>query len=216
METETAKPLGEYLPALVAGQTAEPDSRRLPTAEVTALDLNTLPARLDDQTLAMVEAMANTPLPALASCPDNKFTQAMRYLAASLPSRATDDLAGELRFEAYRRTLGHLPAEAIGFLTGEALRTCRWFPTIAECLEMAAGWSRGDTGERSRAAGIVEKERRERWNDLRRAVRSGEMPKDAIEALPDRVKRALDNDNLIRVDGQGRVFWVQPSERGAA
>lgn len=216
METETAKPLGECLPALVAGQTVETDSRRLPTAGVTVLDLNTLPARLDDQTLAMVEAMANSPLPALVPCSEGKFGQAMRYLSASLPTRGHDDAAGELRFEAYRRTLGHLPADAIGFLTGEVLRTCRWFPTIAECLEITARWTRGDTGLRDRAAARAEKERRDRWNDLRGAVRSGEMPKEAIEALPDRVKRALDNDNLIRIDGQGRVLWVQPAERGAA
>lgn len=161
----------------------------------------------------MVEAMASSPLPPLAPCPDRRFVQALRYLSANLPSRSQDDVSGELRTEAYSRTLGKMPEKQISYLVAQALTRCKWFPTIAECIEIAGEWNRPDASERSRAGMIARRERQARWDDLREKIHTGAMDADAIAELPLALRVRLDTENLIRIDGEGRVLRVLVEER---
>lgn len=159
-----------------------------PAPSTANLDLMTLPARLDDETLAMVEAVAKAPLAPLPPCSDGKFVAAMRYLASSLPSKAQDDLGGEMRINAYRRTLGGYSEDAISYLTGEALRTCKWFPTIAECIEIIGRWTRNDDALRNkrRAEVIARNERQARLDETMAALERGDLSGEQIAALPER------------------------------
>ncbi len=111
---------------------------------ITDLDLETLPERLTDEQWAMVKQVRDAPLPCLPPCDDRHLAQALRMMLAVLPRQQSDDLAGELFVEAYRRQLGDQPSAAITYLADQAMRQCRWFPTIAECLEILSGWRRCD------------------------------------------------------------------------
>lgn len=65
-------------------------------------------------------------------------------MLAVLPKRGSDELSGELLANAYRRMLGHHTKAEINFLTEQVLGRCKWFPTIAECVEILAEWRRRD------------------------------------------------------------------------
>ena len=157
----------------------------LPLRSTAGLDLTTLPDRLTDEQLATVEAMAAEPLPTLPPCDDRHFAKCLRIMLAVLPKQNTDELGGELFVEAYRRQLGHHSNEAISFLADRATASCRWFPTIAECLEILSGWRRSDEASRRRshARQLAHREREQRrWEDL--------------PTLPDRRMTQADVDTL--------------------
>jgi hypothetical protein len=128
------------------------------------LDLTTLPTRLDDTMLARVEAIARSPLPALSPCDTRHLGQALRMMLAVLPRRQADELSGELFVAAYERQLGNFPNQAITFLCDEAIKTRKWFPTVAECIEIMDDWRRddGDTRRRGHATHLAYLERRAR------------------------------------------------------
>ena len=115
METRTtpAKPL-----RLIEGTA-------LPAPSIADLDLTKLPSRLDNSTLAVVRAIADTPLPALPPCDDRHFAKCLRVMLAVLPRQNTDAIGGELFVEAYRRQLGHHCDDAIAFLADQATKRCR-------------------------------------------------------------------------------------------
>ena len=72
------------------------------------------------------------------------MSKILRTMLAVLPRRGSDDVSGELFVSAYQHKLGHLPNDAVSYIADKALETCKWFPTIAECLELLDGWRRVD------------------------------------------------------------------------
>jgi hypothetical protein len=65
---------------------------------------------------------------------------------------------------------------------------CRWFPTIAECIDILQDWRRSDnvTRQRSRILQIIRRENEERREEAARASRNSEpMTADEIAALPE-------------------------------
>ena len=148
--------------------TTELESRTAQQWPSTA-DLRNLPERLNDQQLAMVTELANSPLPPLPICDEGHFLKCLRTMLAVLPKRATDELSGELLANAYRRMLGHHTKAEINFMTEMVLTRCKWFPTIAECVEILGEWRRYDehTEARSHARYLANSERRKRLIDDR-------------------------------------------------
>lgn len=170
------------------------------------LDLTKLPARLDDRTLERVKAIASAPLPALSPSDDRHFAKCLRVMLAVLPRQNSDAVGGELFVETYRRQLGHFSDDAIAYLAERATRECRWFPTIAECLDILGGWVRCDEATRRRATArsLVGQERMARERDERERANGGvtPMPQAEIDALPPHlVKLGLAAGYLREVDG---------------
>lgn len=130
-----------------------------------SLDLTTLPERLDDEMLARVTAIAEAPLAPLPTCDSQTFAQALRMMLAVLPKRQSDEVSGELFVAAYQRALGGYPKPAIQHLCDRAIETCRWFPTVAECLEILSTWRRTDEA-------VLRKVKAERLARDERAARS--------------------------------------------
>lgn len=116
------------------------------------LDLTKLADRLDDEMLERVRAIANSPLPPVIPCSENHMNKILRTMLAVLPRRSSDDISGELFVAAYQHKLGHLPNDAVSHIADKALETCKWFPTIAECLELVSGWRRVDAFTKRRDA----------------------------------------------------------------
>ena len=114
--------------------------------------------------MAIVTAVARAPLPDLVPAETAHFNQCMRTLLAVLPKRGTDEISGKLFVAAYQKKLGTYPGDAIGFLADKAMERCRWFPTIAECLEILSKWHRDDEHVRRKIAAreIVDREERAR------------------------------------------------------
>jgi hypothetical protein len=191
--------------------TIETGHSKLSNANSSVIDLSNLPARLDDSTLAMVEAMASSPLPALAPCDPNHFGKVLWVLLASLPKRKSDDISGELLINAYRRMLGHLPTAQIDHLAVEVLAKCEWFPSIAECLRLAESWTRNDDALRNkgRAAVIARNERQARLDETMAALERGELSGEQIGALPERFIQIAHTRGLIWAETDG-TFRPRP------
>lgn len=69
-------------------------------------------------------------------------------MVSCLPRQTgTDELGGKLMASMYRHQLSTFSAPAIIFLRDAAVRKCKWFPTVAECLEILGDYRR----ERSEA-----------------------------------------------------------------
>lgn len=116
----------------------------LPRLLIAGLDSENLPERLDDKMLATLKEVANSPCPPAEPCDERHLGQCLRMMLAVLPRRNADDLSGELFVAAYQRMLGHLPKDQISFIAEKAMEGCKWFPTIADCLELGEKWFRRD------------------------------------------------------------------------
>jgi hypothetical protein len=116
----------------------------LPQLSTDDLDLTALPERLDDQTLERVQAIASAPLPPPRPCDETHLTKCLRVMLSVLPRKTSDELSGELFVAAYQRKLRDFSNDAISYMSDKALETCRWFPTIAECMELASEAPRTD------------------------------------------------------------------------
>lgn len=160
---------------------AEEQKMGLPPLWIGSLDLNNLPDRLDDKTYLEVQEIANAPLADLPPCGEKHLKQALRFMLAVLPKRSSDDISGELFVAAYNQKLGHYPAEQISFLADQAMERCKWFPTIAECMEIMGEWRRRDIAviAKRRASDLSNAERRAREEDARHiAIRDEIASKD--------------------------------------
>lgn len=150
-----------------------------PPLWIDNLDLNNLPDRLDDETLSKVGEIARRSLPPMTPCGDNHFKQAMRVMLAVLPKRDQDDISGELFVAAYRKKLANLSDEQISYLADKSMEKCKWFPTIAECLEIAASFKRNDDPKKAKSLanklyGREQEARRmdQKWRDYKESILS--------------------------------------------
>lgn len=187
------------------------NTRQAETGTVLSLhstaDLSNLPSRLTDQQLAMVEAIAAEPLPTLPPCDERHFNKCLRLMLAVLPKQKTDELGGELFVEAYRRQLGKYPNEAISYLTERVTATCKWFPTIAECLEILSGWQRRDDAvmRRSKAKDLIYRERDARRTDAIEARDPQPMTQAEVDNLPATLREIGLKLGYLRKDEFGQV-----------
>lgn len=153
--------------------------------------------RLDDTALNALVAIADAPLPALPPVSEKHLNQSVAVLDAALPRRNSDDASGKLMLAAYRKKLGHMPQEQIDFLCNAILERCRWFPTIAECLEIAGEWSRRDARERARARNLVQRERQARMDDAHRRLRLGQIEQEEVDGWPEGWKRIAATQGML-------------------
>lgn len=164
------------------------------TVDWASIDLTpvlALPAftRLDDQQLAVCDHIARLPVPVLPPAEEDFFLKCMRTLRL-LPGRGDDEVSGGLRLNLYRRHFGHLPREALAYLTDKATLTCRWFPTPAECVDILKGWERTDDQFRAirRAKALAQREWQTRFDEAMSDLRFGRATQEQVDAMPDRWK----------------------------
>lgn len=160
--------------------------------------------RLDDAQLASAEAIAAAPLPVLAQADAQFLAQCLRMLD-TLPRRKDDDVSGQLRVRAYEIAIGATPKEAVEFMVTEALRTCKFFPSTSECVEILSRWSRNDEAlrERQRAEVAARHERQARFDDAMRRLSTNQCTPDEIARLPARWKEMAETYGYLRREDDG-------------
>ncbi|APZ81793.1 hypothetical protein vBEliSR6L_28 [Erythrobacter phage vB_EliS_R6L] len=175
-----------------------------------ATDERALFPRLDDSQLNAMVAIAKAPLPALPPVEAKHLNQSVAVLDAALPRRKSDDASGALMLAAYRRKLEHMPKEQLDFMCNAILERCRWFPTIAECLEIAAEWTRADARERARARNLVEREQQARLDDaLRRLKWEDDVTQAEVDGWPEGWRRIAATQGLLYRDPD-RLYQIRP------
>lgn len=187
------------LPATVTGQS--PTS----LAESKLTELRNLPERIDDQTLARLDALANSPLRPLAPIDRGDLDEQLLLLLSTLPKQAAGGVDGALKAEGYAMVLGKFPRPQIEFMVTEAIRTCRWLPSPAECIAIAGKWQRFDAAVESRhlAKCLSRREREARMDDADAALRAGTMDQATIDALPERWREIFETRSLLRKHADG-------------
>lgn len=168
-----------------------------PEANLPATRADPLFPRLDDDALNALVVVADAPLPALPPIEPEVLHQSFAVLDAALPRRSSDEASGKLMLAAYRRKLGHMPKEQIDFLCNAILERCRWFPTIAECLEIAGEWERRDARERARARNLVQRERQARMEDALRRLRFDQIEQEEVDGWPEGWKRIAATQGML-------------------
>lgn len=81
--------------------------------------------------------------------------RALGAMAASMPAGKTGDEGGELKLRTYMRMLTGYPEAAVTYACKECLSTMKFFPTIAEFLEVIKKWTPPDKALIDRARRIV-------------------------------------------------------------
>lgn len=114
-------------------------------------------------------------------------------MLAALPKRSHDDVSGELLIAAYQRKLGNLSAAQLSYIADKALGECKWFPTIAECLDMLESYRRHDEMVKRQvlAIRIANRERNADKQDQRAwdIARSHAIRQSDVDAMTDQIKR---------------------------
>jgi len=194
----------------------ETTATELPRLSTGDLDLTRLPERLTDNQLSAVLAVAEGSLPTVSPCDDRTFGQALRMMLAALPRRQADDLSGELFVAAYQRSLGHLSKPQVEYLLDKSLRTCRWFPTIAECLELLEEWRRDDEHTRRRALArkMFNAEHRARQEDDLRWGQESQMlmTQEHVDRMPETLKQIGLKCGALYEDDDGKIRPVREIE----
>lgn len=131
-------------------------------------------ARLDDDTLQALAAIARAPLPPLVPIDRSVLVKSLAALDAALPRRRSDDDSGKLMLATYVRKLGHMPKEQIDYLCNVALDTLEWFPSIAKCNEIAGQWRRAAAVDQARARNLIANEMHLRMLAAHRRLKLGE------------------------------------------
>jgi len=171
---------------------------------------NDILPRLDDDQMRALALTAEAPLPALVPVEERHLNQSLAVLDAALPRRGSDDVSGKLMVAAYRRKLGHLPREQIDFVCNAVLERCRWFPTIAECLEIAGEWERADAREKARAANLIRHEQHARMDEAHRRLKWAEdITQAEVDGWPESWKRIAATQGLLYRDPE-RLFQIRP------
>lgn len=111
-----------------------------------------------------------------------------------LPQRADDALRAETRVKVYHRKLGAYSYAALGRMASKAIDTCKWFPSVAECLEILRKHPTEDECRliRSKARALSDREHQARHDEAMGALKLGQMDQAQIDALSDRLKQCAE------------------------
>ncbi len=204
MTEPTAKPMGALLPGIVDSQTGVTVSPAPLMTASASLDLTTLPARIDDETMALLREISTAVLPMPVSCDDEHFSRCMKSLDI-LPRRA-DDTGGPLRLKLYKRKLGGFENGALSYLVDKGLERFQFFPSIKECLDLLRAFPNRDRdmGRRGHAKHLIEREQQHRLHDTILALQGREFSQTEIDALPAAWKR---------IAAEKMLLWAWPDGR---
>ncbi|KPH66888.1 hypothetical protein [Novosphingobium sp. ST904] len=146
-------------------------------------------ARLSDDELATAVVVAAAPLPALDMA-DNVFLAQILRMMDVLPRRPDDSVGGKLRHRAYELVIGGYPRQALEFLATETLRSCKFYPSTTECVEILCRWRRNDDAVRAKLAASTasRREQQARFDDAMVRLSAGTATQAEIDAMPDQWK----------------------------
>jgi hypothetical protein len=115
--------------------------------------------------IALIEPVANAvavPQPA-----DERFVrQSLGGLSAALPSQATDEVSGKLKFNTYMTMFAGYDERALAYACRRCLDELDWMPTVHQLKERMAKWVSPEESAIRRARAIMRTGRREVAGDL--------------------------------------------------
>lgn len=138
-----------------------------------------------------LEAVISCPIPEQVECPKAYLDQALLGMMAVLPRQGKDAATGAVMVEQYVRKLGKHPKGAIAYLWSTSIDRLRWFPTIAECHEIAGEWvSRAQELKHAKsiAESKIAREKDFRFRDAIDGLRKRTVSQADLDGLEDKWK----------------------------
>lgn len=112
------------------------------------------------QDIALIEPVARAV--AIAKPADERFVrQSLGGLSAALPSQATDEVSGKLKFNTYMTMFAGYDERALAYACRRCLDELDWMPTVHQLKERMAKWVSPEESAIRRARAIMRTGRRE-------------------------------------------------------
>lgn len=184
------------------------------TAASTLAMLQAITGPMTNDQFGQVQAIAKASLPSLPGTGEKAFGEAMKLLD-TLPRRKDDEDSGEVRYRVYRRCLAHIPAPQLWWTVEEALKSCRFYPSVKELLDLSAKWARRDEAVDAQrlARQLVNRElNRRHIESTRKPVPA--LTQDDVDKMDEAlIKIGLTCGALVEVDGK---VIINPEPEGEA
>lgn len=132
----------------------------------------------------------------------NQIAKHLSFMAATLPSKATDEDSGKMRVAVYSRLLGDFSNHALAYMARKALETLDWFPTPRQCLEILQGY-RPPLTEKDEALQLCHHFWQGRFEDWHTAVRDGTADQATIDNAPKQWRMIAMERGLLRLMPDG-------------
>lgn len=148
---------------------------------------------------------------------DEAWVMGMTELVVSFPDRDQDPEVLRARGAVYRRELGSLTDEAWLYAARESIRTSRWFPTVAELLDLAGRAPvmapRAALPDDTRTPDEKRAAARQGLELIRAEVaKSGAVPRTVATAMPQEERRVM----AVDWDRRMELLRAQAREIGGA
>lgn len=133
-------------------------------------------------------------------CPSRELAKQLQFIAATLPSKNTDEQSGQMRTAVYARILGGYTKEALAYMTERVCRELDWFPTPHQCLTILEDYSPPVT-RKDKALRICANHTQARFDEFIEALRKREQVE--LTDKPERWLRIATEQGYLRFADDG-------------
>lgn len=132
-----------------------------------------------------------------------ELAKQLQFIAATLPSKNTDEQSGQMRTAVYARILGGYTKEALSYMTERVCRELDWFPTPNQCLAILADY-RPPSTRKDKALHLCAQHTQAKFDEWLLALRKGERVD--LDGKPERWLRIATEQGYLRcTDGKYEV-----------
>lgn len=154
--------------------------------------------------------IADTPVAAPVRSTPEFIVQCLTLWDAQLKRKPTDNATGAMRVEIFKRAFAHMAQEQVKFMSHQVIMRMKFFPTVAECLEIASEWRSEAKAEQERAKALVVREMQLRFEAVVTRLKRGEVDQAEVDGLSDHWKRLLETRSLLRLMPDGSYVARPP------
>jgi len=162
----------------------------------------------NEQYRSLVAAIPTLSTVAEVQASPNQFAKIFKYLADTLPSRASDEESGRTKLTVYASILGHFSNDALAFMARRACETLDWFPTPKQCLEILREYPPPQT-PRATAERYCFEYRQAQMEAFLNALRDGAATADILDGKPDQWLRIANERGYLRKMSDGSYIIRQ-------
>ncbi len=133
-----------------------------------------------------------------------RLLKKIKFMNATLPSKAIDEDAGEQRTAVYVAILSQYAEDAISWMVQQACARLDWFPTPKQCLALIEEYE-GKRPPTERTLALVDGRKflEQRLAEFMATFRDGTATASSIAAVPEHWRRVAMEQGFLRYDRDG-------------
>ncbi|WP_084733014.1 hypothetical protein [Sphingobium chungbukense] len=171
-----------------------------------------LPETVEECFALKVWADAQDDRPAPAS--PLQITKHLTFMAATLPSKSTDDESGKMRVAVYSKILGAYSNEALAYMARRACSEMQWFPTPRQCLELVRQYQ-PPVSEKVEALALCHRFWEGKFDDFIFELEQGIAQQEMIDAAPLNWRKIAMERGFLRWVPEGDRYMIRHKLVGA-